>query len=274
MGMRRRLYQLVLIGGLSALFAGCGGGGGGGGDEALVAPIGDLSGVWTVSDTPSSTQCAVYPDEYPLTLTQTGNSLSVFDGSNTFNGTISGNTVRWTGSYPDAGGTTTITSLTATVAPTCNSFSGNSTWTWSAPGETCSGTSTFTGTRNDPIGCGGGGGGSIAEVEPNNTPALAQSVTRPVTISGSIVGDDVSPTDIDIFKFTMASAGTVTITLTGGTVQDMDLYLLDSTETIIASGTTLVSNESISMSVGSGTYYVAVYPYDVSAVTSYTLSIQ
>jgi hypothetical protein len=201
----------------------------------------------------------------------------VVDGdSNTFTGTISANNITWSGSYPEGAGTTTINSLRVTVAPDCNTLSGNSTWTYVETGFQCTGSGTFTGARNIASGC-AGGSAATSETEPNNTTAAPQVVTFPATISGSTIGDfsDNAPAvDVDYYRFALASGQAITITLAGGTVQDMDLHLFDSSGTPIASSTDLDSNETISIGLAAGTYFVRVLPFEVTTTTSYTLSIQ
>jgi len=136
--------------------------------------------------------------------------------------------------------------------------------------------------------CGGGGGGgsppppppppTINEIEPNDTVAQVQVVTFPATISGSTSGDildSVPAVDLDAYRFTLASAQTVTIVLTGGTSQDMDLSLFDSGGMEIGfSIGDQTSNETITMSLVAGTYDVVVFPFLVDVTTTYTLSIQ
>jgi hypothetical protein len=121
-----------------------------GGDSTPAPAIGDINGEWFIEESVFSQDagCSGF-DSYILTVAQTGNSVTVVDpNGNRFSGTISGATVSWTGSYPDGAGTTTINSLSATVAADCQSLSnGNATWSYSDPGFACSGTTTFTGTR-------------------------------------------------------------------------------------------------------------------------------
>jgi len=150
---RVRSFWLTLI--LFALAA-CGGGGGGGGGGVggggPASPIADVSGTWTiteqgVSDCEGEETFSRGP--YQVTVTQTGNNLTVVTPVGTFSGTINGDKVSWGGSYPEqGGGTTTINSMTLTVAADGNSFSGSSTWSWSDGTESCSGTTQATnGTR-------------------------------------------------------------------------------------------------------------------------------
>lgn len=132
----------------------CGGGGGGGGEgtpPATRAPSADLTGTWTVTETgvsncPGEATFSVGP--YQVNVTQSGNNLTVVTPAGTFSGTIDGDKAKWTGSYPEDGGTTTITSMTLTVSADDNHFSGSSTWSWSDGRNTCSGTTqAINGTR-------------------------------------------------------------------------------------------------------------------------------
>lgn len=155
---------------VAAFAAGCGGGGGDGGSGAAPAPaaaIGNIAGVWAITETEitaSAPECAPPGNplaNYPLTVTQTGNDVTVTDASNpstptTYSGTLSGDKLTWSGSFPERGGVTTWNTVSTTVAADCNSVSGNATWTYvqDAPAVfSCTGSTTFTGTANTPDGC-------------------------------------------------------------------------------------------------------------------------
>ena len=153
---------------LAAVVAGCGGGGGGGSIAPPAAPIGLVFGDWAIVETLTTAddpRCGSPPppgnnglDSYHLTVTQTGNTLTVARGSDAaVAGTISGDQMTWSGnSYAEPGvtnGVTTITSASATVAAGCDSLSGTFNWTHTNPSLSCSGTTTFTGT-GDGSGCG------------------------------------------------------------------------------------------------------------------------
>lgn len=160
---------------LAAFVAGCGGGGGDGGSTAppppaaAAKPIGDIAGVWTITETAvTSAAPECQPPGNPLaiyqvTITQpgSGSDLTVLDAANpstptTFPGTLKGDQLTWTGSFPERGGVTTFNSVKTTVAADCNSATGTSTWTYvqDAPAVfTCTGTTTFTGTSNVADGC-------------------------------------------------------------------------------------------------------------------------
>ena len=248
----------------------CGGGGGGGGGEPP-APPANVAGTWNVTETSTSNNCgdAVDPP-YSITIAQSGSNLTVTTPSGTFTGSISGNTVRWTGSYPEDGGTTTITSLTATVSG--NSFSGSSTWTWAGPGSPCSGSTNFTGTRASST--------PVNEIEPNNSRATGQTVTRPVTVTGSVseldAGEIVLGVKVeDWYRFTLTGTATVTITLTfsGSPSNDLDLVLMRDA-TFMDSSEGVTGTETITGSFPAGTYQVGVFAFDTpSGSVTYTLSI-
>ena len=82
-----------------------------------------------------------------------------------------------------------------------------------------------------------------------------------------------SSTDVDYFKFTTSSAGTITVSLTGLTA-NLDVKLYDSSQSLLNSsansGTS--SEEIIYPASNSGTFYVKVYGYN-SATSNYTLTV-
>ena len=159
---------------LAVFVAGCGGGGDDGGGTVTppvvaATPIGDIAGVWTITETDvvaTPTDCQ--PPGNPLAIYQvtvaqpdSGNNLTILDAANpdtptTFPGTITGDQVTWTGSFPERGGVTTWNTVATTVGTTCETLAGTSTWTYvqDAPAVfSCTGTTTFTGTANVADGC-------------------------------------------------------------------------------------------------------------------------
>ena len=142
---------------------GSGGGNGTGSNNSGTGSNGsatyDASGDWSISETVESATgvCAESVGtvrDYTVTVTQAGSSLTVTASSvpgQTFSGTISGAKLSWSGSYEEpTGGTSTIDSLDLTItSPT--SLSGGSSWSWVGDGESCSGTTTVSGSRADPI---------------------------------------------------------------------------------------------------------------------------
>jgi len=263
------------------------------------AAIGDVAGTWTISETITSAS-AFCADEigatygYPISVAQTGNSLMVTSSGTTFSGSLNGDQIEWAGSFPEDGGTTTIESMNVAVAANCNSLSGTTSWSWTGPGGSCTGTTSISGTRDNPVGC-GGGGGTISEVEPNNLPAQAQALTPAVTVTGNVVFP--GPDDFDVFQITPASDVTLTITLSDFGAQDLDLYGTDDAQllTEVINGTwdgTIPPMAELYGSdvdapdegptefftytfTGGKTYYIVVEAWETGGmVTNYSLNIQ
>jgi len=115
-----------------------------------------------------------------------------------------------------------------------------------------------------------GGGSCIDDVlEPNNTPGTATAIT-----SGQVI--NAVACDDDDFAITATAGQTLTADL--GFVHadgDLDLALLNSAGTLVAASNGTTNAEQIVWPVTvSGTYYVVVYPYDVSVdQNSYTLTV-
>lgn len=146
-----RIKFAVLAVGCSVLvLGGCGAGGGssGNGDATGVGsnratPVANLSGNWSVTESGISdcTGRATYAlDPYVISITQSGNDLTVVAPHGTFEGVIDGDKVFWTGSYPSDSGRTTINAIALSVAASGNAISGSGTWTWADGTSTCSGT--------------------------------------------------------------------------------------------------------------------------------------
>ncbi|HKQ25308.1 MAG TPA: hypothetical protein VJT81_12770 [Burkholderiales bacterium] len=150
---------------LAAFVGGCGGGDDSSGPPPKAAPIGLVFGDWAITEsvtTADNPVCASSGnnalDNYTITVTQTGNDLTVARGVDpAVAGSISGDQVTWSGnSYDEPGianGVTTVTGATATVGASCDDISGSFNWTHTNPSLSCSGTTTFTGT-GDGSGCG------------------------------------------------------------------------------------------------------------------------
>lgn len=144
----RPLFSILWCALIFTTLLGCGDDDDGSG-PGLLAPTSDLTGTWSISETVDATACGegIYDDDYTAAVVQNGNTLSVTIGGLVFNGTISGSRVSWTGSFPEDGGTTTITSMTLTVDPAGDALSGSSTWRWTDGVDTCSGTTTVAGSK-------------------------------------------------------------------------------------------------------------------------------
>jgi hypothetical protein len=113
---------------------------------------------------------------------------------------------------------------------------------------------------------------SSIEDNPTNNSFNASPATIP--LSTPIYGVISTTTDTDVYKFPIATGGTVTLTLT--VPADYNLYLLNSSGVNIDSsknvGTTAM--ETISKSLIAGTYYARIHPNNKSNSTScYTLTV-
>lgn len=124
----------------------------------------EIAGVWTITETDKTSNCAVpNPETFDLTVTQDGTSVTIVDpDGNSFAATLSAYNLSWSGSYADTApdgtpGTTTITLMSADIDASCNSLTGTVNWTWTATdggGLSCSGTTAFIGSRTPASGCG------------------------------------------------------------------------------------------------------------------------
>lgn len=132
---------------LMLLAASCGGGGGGGGAEVATA---DVAGTWSIVEevTQATGPCAGEigtVSQYSLDVTQQGTSITVVSPAGTFQGSINGNRIQWTGSYPEDGGITTITSMDIRVDG--SSLSGTTTFAFTDGVINCTGATRVSGTR-------------------------------------------------------------------------------------------------------------------------------
>ncbi len=109
----------------------------------------DLTGTWRINESDSSNCGGDGSTTGTWTVTQTGSSVTVQSGSRniTLSGTLTGNTLNLQGSFPEDGGTTAVTRSNITVGPTGNTISGTETWLWSDGFDSCSGTTTISGSR-------------------------------------------------------------------------------------------------------------------------------
>jgi hypothetical protein len=126
-----------------AMLSGCGGGGGAGLDPAASAAwCGDgsscssVAGRWSLELTsaPLSNNCGDPPGTFTFhaDITQSGCSLEVAleETQIKLEGTITGDRVCWSGSYPDSDGIMTIDAVRITVADDGQSASGTLDYSW------------------------------------------------------------------------------------------------------------------------------------------------
>jgi cyanophycinase len=124
----------------------------------------------------------------------------------------------------------------------------------------------------------GGGGGSLPEVEPNDTRSNAQDISG-AGFPVSLVGAVSTSSDIDHYKLTLASGGALAVDLALPANVDYDIYLLSASGAIEARSTHAGNGlaESIrfnNSSSGTNTYYVKVLGYaGANSSSTYTLGI-
>ena len=144
--MRSRSSRGIVPAVVALLIAACA-------DDATGPPEGGVAGNWTVSYTDDATGCGegVTAGIVNVLIAQNGNVLTVTSDGIVFTGTLNGTEATWSGSYPEDGGTTSE-QFTVTFANNNTTLSGGSTWTWTDGTDSCSGTSTITGSKLGPEG--------------------------------------------------------------------------------------------------------------------------
>jgi hypothetical protein len=197
------------------LLTACNGGGGGGGDGAATAmpvPTADVAGVWWVTEHINNSACGVQDRtvNFHAAIVQADDSgnLTIDLPSGTFNGAVTGNTVRWMGSYFDAKdpepanhGWMNITDLSFSVKG--DSMSGWATWEFRKNQNTtfiCSGTSQVFARRVN--------GGTATVPVPPGADEIVASLTE---ISNALRGDELFTQDLSFsfndINFTMGVLG-------------------------------------------------------------------
>lgn len=107
-----------------------------------------LAGRWDVTETVDAVGCGdgSFTWTWRVHVSQEGCSIAVTDEEgNAFSGTVTGNRAAWSGSFPELGGRTVITDLSATISGAA--LSGSTSWDWSDGERRCSGSSEFTARR-------------------------------------------------------------------------------------------------------------------------------
>jgi hypothetical protein len=108
----------------------------------------DLTGSWFVEELEDATDCGegIFFESYTASVIQTNNEIRICAAGICFNGFVDGDKVRWSGAYPEDGGTTTV-SVLMVVGTDGNSMSGMSTWSWTDGVSSCTGSSDISATR-------------------------------------------------------------------------------------------------------------------------------
>lgn len=107
-----------------------------------------VAGTWSVIDTIDANTCNepnVAQPAYTAEISQRENVLTVTTGALSFVGTVVNNRLGWTGSFPEDGGTTTITAMNLLFSEDGASVSGNTSWTWTDGNLNCGGSTTVSG---------------------------------------------------------------------------------------------------------------------------------
>ncbi|MFM7086833.1 MAG: pre-peptidase C-terminal domain-containing protein [Cyanobium sp.] len=116
---------------------------------------------------------------------------------------------------------------------------------------------------------------SLLDISPQDN-STATAIDLGVLTSGINISDAVSSSDSDdYYKFTLASAATFSLSLSGITADtDVDVQLLDAAGSLITSSSNgSNTSESITRSLTAGSYYVRVLRYSGSVTSNYNLSL-
>lgn len=105
-----------------------------------------VEGKWHITETVSSNDCGEDNEtlQYDFLVLQDGNQLSIGTDAGIFQATLNGNSLMWTGSYDEDGGTTTA-NVDVTFSSDLASFQGSTDWSWTNGSVSCSGTSVASG---------------------------------------------------------------------------------------------------------------------------------
>lgn len=111
----------------------------------------------------------------------------------------------------------------------------------------------------------------------NNTSNNTTTTAPVIPFNTNITGQISTGGDVDHYKFTITTAGTITLTLTT-LPANFNLRLVNSAGTILAtSGNSGTTNETINYTAAAGVYYARVYGANTStsnATSCYTLKVQ
>lgn len=108
--------------------------------------------------------------------------------------------------------------------------------------------------------------------EPNDARASAPLISLPFSRNDLSIDTDQ---ESDFFRLSLGTPGTLSISSGFSHASgDVDVSLLDSSGTAIASSASTSNNESIQRSVAAGTYYVQVYGFGSGSCNRYSLSVQ
>lgn len=251
--------------------SGSGSGDGGSGSSLPAAPIGDISGTWKVSEVSTSPTAGcsnIY--NYNITVSQNGNKATVTDaGGNVFRGTLSGNKLTWSGSYPEAPGTTTA-NVTATIGANCSSFKATSTWSYSETGFSCNGTSEVSGLRVNSTGCGNISSTADTESEPNDAINVADTLTAGVPMQGTTSITSSTIEDDDYYVFTVPTTAKYRFDISYASAL-LTIVLYNSNLVFLYDSNVYIQS-AVSLTAGT-VFYIQIDPATASGTVPYTLTV-
>ncbi|MDH3726720.1 MAG: right-handed parallel beta-helix repeat-containing protein [Myxococcales bacterium] len=121
-------------------------------DGNCVEPV-DVAGEWEMTTTDVIDSCGGrVPYTFPMTITQNGNALTAEFPGGPLTGTICGDQVRLSGSFPEDDGTATV-SVALIVSADGDSMQGSDSWSWTDGFTDCSGSDSLSGTRTQEFPC-------------------------------------------------------------------------------------------------------------------------
>jgi hypothetical protein len=113
----------------------------------------DVAGEWEMTTTDVIDSCGGrVPYTFPMTITPNGNALTAELPGGTLTGTICGDQVRLSGSFPEDDGTVTV-SVALIVSADGDSMQGSDSWSWTDGSTDCSGSDSLSGTRTQEFPC-------------------------------------------------------------------------------------------------------------------------
>jgi len=136
----RYVFGFLCVCALGVAFAACGDANSGG------YPV-DVAGNWEMTTTDVIDSCGGrVPYTFHATITQSGNALTAEITGGTLSGTIDGNRIQLSGSFPEDSGTVTV-SVTLALSADGDSMQGSDSWSWTDGSTDCSGSDSISAIR-------------------------------------------------------------------------------------------------------------------------------
>ena len=113
-------------------------------DDSGKKPIGNLSGTWLVTDTPTSDCGDDKTTTITATITQINDKITLIYSENCkLTGLLKGNTFKLSGSCQEDQGNTMFNSMLGIVSTDLKKVTGTTDWTWNDGSDFCRGTSRY-----------------------------------------------------------------------------------------------------------------------------------